>query len=66
MEFKGNKSRNHLYMKVFGATRLDKITAGVNVDRNENTVWSLGHLPLRVLTNRATSEMGEKSGRCGA
>lgn len=36
MEFKGYKFGNHLYVKVYGTTRLDEITKGVNMVRDED------------------------------
>lgn len=36
MVFKIYKFENHLSITVFGGTRMDEITKGVNIDRDEN------------------------------
>lgn len=36
MEFKGYKFGNHLHIKVFGDTRMDEVTQGVNMNRDKD------------------------------
>lgn len=36
MEFKGYKFGNHLYIKIFGATRINEIANGMNMGRDED------------------------------